>query len=61
MLLFQFCRKCQSTDVLVDKQENGTMITIEVHFGNPACLEKSLFGKVSPKSMGHELQQATYY
>jgi hypothetical protein len=52
LLLFQFCRRCKSEDVLVETRENGTMITVEMHCGNPECVEKEFVWQSQPKIDG---------
>ena len=49
LLLFQFCRGCKGEDVLVEMHEQGTMVTIEMHCGNPDCLEKEFVWQSQPK------------
>ena len=52
LLLFQFCRTCKSDQVLVETHENGTMVTVEVHCGNPGCREKEFVWQSQPKIDG---------
>ena len=49
LLLFQFCKECKGEDVLVELHEQGTMVTIEMHCGNPDCLEKEFVWQSQPK------------
>ena len=52
MLLLQFCPNCKSEDVLVETHEQGTMVTVKMHCGNPSCLQKEFVWQSQPKIDG---------
>ena len=52
MILFQLCSGCGKENNLVDTNQQGTMVTVETHCGNPSCKEKKFMWQSQPRIEG---------